>query len=81
MLSIIIQKVIFFDYLIAKSQSVVVVAHRLHTVRNFDKIILMEEGKIASIGTHDELLKENVTYRYLYGSDNYGDLFIRGARR
>ncbi|MDN3548896.1 peptidase domain-containing ABC transporter [Mucilaginibacter aquaedulcis] len=38
-----------------KGRTVVVVAHRLSTVRNADKIIVLEKGKIAEEGTHEEL--------------------------
>jgi ATP-binding cassette subfamily B protein len=38
-----------------KGRTVVVVAHRLSTVRNADKIVVLDEGKIAEEGTHEEL--------------------------
>jgi ABC-type multidrug transport system fused ATPase/permease subunit len=34
-----------------------VIAHRLSTLKHLDKIIVLEKGKIAEQGTHDELLK------------------------
>jgi len=40
-----------------KGKTVVVVAHRLSTVKNADKIVVLESGKIAEEGTHDELTK------------------------
>lgn len=36
----------------------VVVAHRLSTIRNSDKIIVMNKGKIVEVGTHDSLLDD-----------------------
>ena len=44
-----------------------IIAHRLSTVRQADKIIVFEKGRIAEIGRHEELLqKENGIYRNLY---------------
>ena len=44
-----------------------IVAHRLSTIKNADKIILLDRGTIVEIGNHDELMKiENGRYRELY---------------
>ncbi|MEI6349289.1 MAG: peptidase domain-containing ABC transporter [Bacteroidota bacterium] len=45
-----------------KGKTVVVVAHRLSTVKNADKIIVMEKGKIIEEGTHSELTKKQGAY-------------------
>lgn len=44
----------------------IVIAHRLSTVRQADKIVVMERGKIIETGTHEELLQKNGVYRKLY---------------
>lgn len=44
----------------------IVVAHRLSTIINSDKIIVMNEGKIVEIGSHQELLRKNGYYAKLY---------------
>ncbi|MDR0665584.1 MAG: ABC transporter ATP-binding protein/permease [Helicobacteraceae bacterium] len=52
-----------------QNRTVIVIAHRLSTVRNADKIIVVNHGKIAEIGTHTELLAlENSVYAALYRS-------------
>ena len=43
-----------------------VIAHRLSTVRNADKIIVINHGSIAEAGTHDELLAADGLYASLY---------------
>lgn len=47
-------------------RTVVVIAHRLSTVRRADRIVVLENGTIADIGAHDELMKKLGTYRRLY---------------
>ena len=40
----------------SKMQTTIVIAHRLSTIRNADKIAVVEKGRVAELGTHDELL-------------------------
>jgi ATP-binding cassette, subfamily B, bacterial MsbA len=47
-------------------RTVVVIAHRLSTVRRADRIVVLENGSIADIGSHEELMKKLGTYRRLY---------------
>ena len=54
-------------YKITKGRTSIVIAHRLATIKKADKIIVMDEGKIVEIGTHQEWLKiEEGFYRNLY---------------
>lgn len=46
-----------------KGKTVVIVAHRLQTVKQADRILLLENGKICEDGTHDELVKLNGRYK------------------
>jgi ATP-binding cassette subfamily B protein len=45
-----------------RGRSVVVVAHRLSTVRNADQIVVLDKGKIAEIGKHEELIEKRGNY-------------------
>jgi subfamily B ATP-binding cassette protein MsbA len=47
-------------------RTVIVIAHRLSTVRRADKIIVLDRGKIAESGKHDDLLAQGGIYRRLY---------------
>jgi len=54
-------------YNLMKDRTVFIIAHRLSTVRNADKIVVVNYGEIAESGTHEELLnKENSIYASLY---------------
>ncbi len=41
-----------------KSKTVIAIAHRLSTLKNMDQIIVMDKGRVAEIGTHDQLLSD-----------------------
>ena len=49
-----------------KGRTTIVIAHRLTTIVNADKIIVMDNGNIDSIGTHTELIKNSDKYKKLY---------------
>ncbi len=48
-----------------KNKTVIIVAQRISTIMNAEKIIVLEEGKVMGIGTHQELMKNNETYRQI----------------
>jgi ABC-type multidrug transport system fused ATPase/permease subunit len=51
---------------VMKDRTTFVIAHRLSTIRNADKILVLDKGRIAEIGSHKELYEENGIYRKLY---------------
>ena len=46
-----------------QDKTVIIVAQRISTILNADQIIVLEEGKVVGIGKHEELMKNNETYR------------------
>ena len=48
-----------------KSRTSLVIAHRLSTIQNADLIVVLQNGKIAEKGTHEELIEKNGTYKKL----------------
>ncbi len=51
----------------------IIIAQRISSVNDADKIIVLDDGKINGFGTHEELLKSNLIYREVYESQQKGD--------
>ena len=54
---------------ISKDYTIIIVAHRLSTIKNCNKIYMLSNGKIVDSGTHNELMKNNKAYQKLYKSE------------
>lgn len=50
-----------------------VIAQRISTVRNADKIIVLDKGEVAAIGTHEELMERSAIYAEIFNSQLVGD--------
>lgn len=51
---------------ISSEYTMIIIAHRLSTIKNCNKIIVIDDGKVSGIGTHNELYKNNGIYKSLY---------------
>jgi len=51
----------------------IIIAQRISSVKDADRIIVLEDGEIDGIGTHEELLASNAIYREVYDSQQKGD--------
>ena len=59
-----------------KGRTTFIVAHRLSTIRNASRIVVLEGGKVAETGSHEELLRRGTVYAHLhdlqFGSGRHG---------
>jgi len=62
---------------LAKGRTVIMIAHRLNTLRRADTILVLDRGVIAERGTHDHLLAANGIYAGLYATQTGADLAWR----
>ena len=51
----------------------IIIAQRISSVQDADKIIVLDDGKISGVGTHEELLENNEIYADVYNSQVKGD--------
>jgi ATP-binding cassette subfamily B protein len=52
---------------ILRNRTTIIITHRLHTIRNSDKIIVLKHGKIVAEGKHNNLLQSSEDYRRIFG--------------
>ena len=55
-----------------KGTTVIIIAQRISSVQYADKIVVLDEGTVADVGTHDELMKTSKIYKEIYDSQQEG---------
>ena len=55
-----------------KDTSIIIIAQRISSVQYADKIVVLDEGTVADVGTHDELMKSSKIYKEIYDSQQEG---------
>lgn len=58
---------------LAENRTTLIIAHRMSTIKNADKIIVLNNGEVAEIGTHSTLMSMGGLYYNLYNAQKYID--------
>ncbi len=60
--------------LMMRDRTIFVIAHRISTVKTADLVVVIEDGRVAQMGTHDQLLVQDGHYRQIVNGQLYGDI-------
>lgn len=61
-----------------KNKTLIIIAHRLLSVKNANKIVVFDNGEISGVGAHDELMQNCEIYKQLYNAQNELNLLNKG---
>ena len=59
-----------------KNKTVLIISHRMKSIENADKIVVLDEGKVESQGTHADLLKTSEVYKNLIEKSQSAECFV-----
>ena len=59
---------------ICKGRTVLIIAHRLSTLKDAQKIMVIDKGNLVEYDTHENLMKREGLYHYLYNQQKRGDI-------
>lgn len=59
-----------------KNKTVIIISHRMKSIENVDKIVVLKQGKVEKIGTHKELLNSSDTYKNLLEKTKKAEEFV-----
>ena len=60
---------------LTKNKTVLIISHRLKSIQNVDKIVVIDDGKVENVGTHEELLEKSNVYRDLIEKTSLAEAF------
>ncbi|MEM2638541.1 MAG: ABC transporter transmembrane domain-containing protein [Candidatus Bathyarchaeia archaeon] len=66
---------------LAKGRTTIIIAHRLSTLQNVDRIVVMDKGRIVEVGAHEELMKAGGLYSQLYKAQFAEETAISALQR
>lgn len=65
---------------LAKNKTLIVIAHRIRTIMGFEQIIVMDGGRIAAKGTHEQLLNTSQLYKTIYDAYSFTESWTLGGK-